>query len=153
MADCTPPSSVRTTRPSLSVSRRPAGYTRGTSTNSFSERWPASGVNWQSTPYGLLSRISLGMSLRYNFGFCTRTRRGRQDGNGEDQGEESHRGDGWRRDDSHHLAAHPREADPALSRRGPEVLRPRRAETRRDQRPDHGGRGQRDEEARRGGEV
>ena len=56
---------------------------------------------------------------------------------GQDQGEEPRRRARRRRDDADHLAVDPRAADPALSRREPPLLRSRRREARRDQRPDH----------------
>src|SRR5690606_13762625 len=54
------PSSVSSSRPSLSWSRRPAGYTPGGSPNSASVRRGGTlrSVNWHSTPNGLLSAIS-----------------------------------------------------------------------------------------------
>ena len=54
---------------------------------------------------------------------------------GQDQGRQSGRRDGRRRDDADHLAVHQGEADPALPRRRPEVLRPRHRAPGRDRRP------------------
>lgn len=45
--------------PSLSWSSRPAAYTLGGKPNSSSARCPPSGVNWLSTPKGLLKRITM----------------------------------------------------------------------------------------------
>ena len=73
--------------------------------------------------------------------------------NGQDQGHQPHRRDGWRRDDQDHLAVHQGQADPSLPRHQPDVFRPRHAEARRDARQDHGrGRGS-DQEGRRRGEM
>jgi len=47
---CNPPSIGRSSKPSLSVSSRPAGYTPGTGTKSFSVARPGSPENWQITP-------------------------------------------------------------------------------------------------------
>ena len=58
-----------------------------------------------------------------------------------------------RRDDPDHLGLHQEEADPALPRHRPEVLRPRRRGARPHQRPDHRRRGERDQAVRRRREV
>src|SRR3990167_2164172 len=56
MRACRAPSLVSSSRPSLSRSRRPAGYTPGTSTKSLSVARPSlSGLNWVSTSNGLFS--------------------------------------------------------------------------------------------------
>ncbi len=73
--------------------------------------------------------------------------------NGEDQGEESGRRDGRRRDDPDHLEAHQGQADPSLPRHRPALLRSQHPEARRDQRPDHHRRRQQDPGGRRRGEV
>ena len=52
-----------------------------------------------------------------------------------------------------HLAVHQGQADPPVPRRRAEVLRPRHREPRRDRRPDHGRRRQRDQAVRRRREV
>ena len=58
-----------------------------------------------------------------------------------------------RRDDPDHLGLHQAEADPALSRHRPEVLRPRRRGARPHRRPDHRRRGERHQAVRRRREV
>ena len=55
----------------------------------------------------------------------------------QDQGQESSRRAGRRRDDSDHLGIHQGQADPPLPRRRSQILRPRHSETRRDRRSDH----------------
>src|SRR5947208_638966 len=53
-------------------------------------------------------------------------------GNAEDPGRESRRRARWRRDDAHHLGAHPRAADPAVPRGRARALRPLDREPGRD---------------------
>ena len=67
---------------------------------------------------------------------------------GEDQGQEPDRRARRRRDDPDHLGLHQGAADPALPRRRAEVLRPRDREPRRDRRPDHRRRRERDQGVR-----
>ena len=67
---------------------------------------------------------------------------------GEDQSREPGRRARRRRDDPDHLGLHQRAADPALPRPRADLLRPRDREPRRERRPDHGRRRQRDQGAR-----
>src|SRR5882757_3773453 len=59
MRACKTPSSVSSIRPSLSVSRRPEGYTLLTSMKSARVLRPGSGLNLQATPNGLLKAMSM----------------------------------------------------------------------------------------------
>ena len=79
--------------------------------------------------------------------------RARSISHAEDQGQRHGRRDGWRRDDADHLEAHQGQADPALPRSQPRVLRPRRRVSRQDRRPGHHRRRQRHQEARRRRQV
>ena len=58
-----------------------------------------------------------------------------------------------RRDDAHHLAVHQGQADPAVPRHRPQVLRPRHRAPRRHRRPGHGRRRQRHQAVRRRRQV
>ncbi len=79
--------------------------------------------------------------------------RPRSSGPEQDQSPQPRRRARRRRDDAHHLALHQRQAHPAVSRRRPEVLRPRHRAPRRDRRPGHARRGPRDQAVRRRREV
>ena len=68
---------------------------------------------------------------------------------GENQGGQSGRRNGRRRDDPDHLARDQGQADPPVSRHRPDVFRSRHPEARRDPRPDHHRRRGSDQEGRR----
>ncbi len=71
----------------------------------------------------------------------------------EDQGSEPRRRTRRRRDDPDHLGLHQAEADPALSRHRPEILRPRDRGARPHERPDHRRCGECDQAIRRRREM
>ncbi len=58
MRACNTPLSVSSSKPSLSASSLPAGYTSGIEMKSASVRRPCSGRNLQTTPNGLLKAIN-----------------------------------------------------------------------------------------------
>ena len=87
--------------------------------------------------------------MLYGLPSATLRRKRRKSADAQDQSEEPCRRARRRRDDPDHLAAHPRQAHPPLSRRRAAVFRPFGRASRRHQRPGDDRRGARDQGLRR----